>query len=179
MIEFLKMLGSLNKNKLKSQPRFSGLSFFPSKLKKRRESCEQGCPNETWNLDLFLLLICSPGLTFFFQKGQKQVTIFTNFIWNCFWLHTFKNNMRNFHSRTVFKWMFNNQYQSNYSDQSQWEQKAWWTNQNSWQLSVNCWKCRKNQAYKVPLVLPLTVWITGTRFFSQSPNIPILFIAII
>ena len=85
-------------------------------------------------------------------------------------MHTFKNDMRNFHSRTVFKWMFKNQYQSNYSDQSQWEQKAWWTNQNSWQLSVSCWKCSKNQAYKVTLVLPLTVWITGTRFFSQSPN---------
>jgi len=103
MIDFLKMLGSLNKNKLKSQPRFSGLSFFPSKVKKRRESCEQGCPNGTWNLDLFLLLICSPGLTFSFQKGQKQVTILlilfaiasccklSRMIWEIFTVERFSN----------------------------------------------------------------------------------------
>lgn len=77
--------------------------FSPSKLKKRRESCEQGCPNETGNLDLFLLLICSPGLTFFFQKGQKQVTILlilfaiasgctlSRMIWEIFTVERFSN----------------------------------------------------------------------------------------
>ena len=41
------------------------------------------------------------------------------------------NGCHNDNDRAVFKWLSKNQNQSNYSDQSQQEQTAPWTNQNS------------------------------------------------
>ena len=65
--------------------------------------------------------------------------------------------------RAVFKWLSKHQNQSNYSDQSQQEQAARWTNHNSEQLSVTCSKRGKNHAYMARLVLVLILigWITG------------------
>ena len=57
--------------------------------------------------------------------------------------------------KAVFKGPYKNQYQSNYSDQSQQGQTARSTNQNSQQLPVTYSKHRKNRAYKERLVLVL------------------------
>ena len=46
-----------------------------------------------------------------------------------------------------------NQYQSNHSDQSQQEQTAQYTNQNSYQLPVTCSIRGKYHAYKLRLAL--------------------------
>ena len=75
----------------------------------------------------------------------------------------------------VFKWLSKKQYESNYSDQSQQEQRARWTNQNSLQLTVICLKRGKNRAYKVRLVLvfPLIAWKIYQRILSQSLSVAI------
>ena len=57
--------------------------------------------------------------------------------------------------RAVFKWLSKNQNQSNHFDQSQQEQTAPWTNQNSQQLPETRSKRGKNPAYMVRLVLVL------------------------
>ena len=77
--------------------------------------------------------------------------------------------------RAVFKWLSKNQNQSSYSDQSQQEQTARWTNHNSSQLSVTHSTRGKNHAYMVRLVLVLLLigWKTGASLLSQSLNVAI------
>ena len=77
--------------------------------------------------------------------------------------------------RAVFKWLSKNQNQSNYSDQSQQEQTARWTNHNSYQLSATRSKRGKNHAYVVRLVLVVLLigWKTGASLFSQSLRVAI------
>ena len=72
--------------------------------------------------------------------------------------------------RAVFKWLSKNQNDSNYSDQSQQERTAWWTNHNSLELPVTRAKGGKNHAYMVRLVLVLLLigWKTGATPLSQS-----------
>jgi len=66
--------------------------------------------------------------------------------------------------RAVFKWLSKNQNQSSYSDQSQQEQTARWTNHNSQQLPVTRSKRGKNHEYMVWLVLVLNLhWLKNWR----------------
>ena len=77
--------------------------------------------------------------------------------------------------RAVFKLLSKNQNQSNYSDQSQQERRAPWTNHNSWQSPVTRSKRGKNHAHVVRLVLVLILigWKTGASLLSQSLSVAI------
>ena len=77
--------------------------------------------------------------------------------------------------RAVFKWLSKNQNQSNYSDQSQQEQTAPWTNHNSYQLPVTRSKRGKNHAYMVRLVLVLLLidwknWRDSFKAITKRSN---------
>ena len=72
-------------------------------------------------------------------------------------------------TQTPYKWLSKNQYQIYFSYQSQQEQTARWTNQNSEQLPVTCSKRGKIRAHKVGLLLVslLIGGKTGARYLSQ------------
>ena len=67
-----------------------------------------------------------------------------------------------------------NQNQSNYSEQSQQEQTAPWTNYNCRQSPVTRSKRGKNHAYMVRLVFLLIGWKTGATLLNQSLSVAIV-----
>ena len=75
----------------------------------------------------------------------------------------------------TFKWLSKSQHRENYSSQSEQEQTAHWTNQNSWQLLVNFAKRGKNRKCELRLVFALLLigWKTSVRFLNQSRSVTI------
>ena len=105
---------------------------------------------------------------FYVQMKRKD------FILNCYYSYCFVINVIAI-IRAVFKWLSKNQNQSNYSDQSQQERTARWTNHSSQQSPVTRSKRGKNHAYMVRLVLVLLLidWKPGATLFSQSLSVAI------
>ena len=119
------------------------------------------------------LLSDASNLSPLLDYGRSPVIVIINFIYSIWLPCTYKFLYIQFEA--VFKWLSKNQNQSNYSDQSQQEQTALWTNHNSYQLSATRSKRGKNHTYVVRLILVLLVigWKTGASLFSQSLRVAI------
>ena len=98
------------------------------------------------------------------RKNLKRSNISPEYLWNT--RGTVAHILRTeFRVRAVLKWLSKNQCQGDYSNQSQQQQTARWTNQYYSQLSIICWKRGKNRPYMVGLVLVLLLicWKNGPR----------------
>ena len=119
------------------------------------------------------LLSDASNLSPLLDYGTSPVIIIINFIYSIWLPCTYKFLYIQFDylvlNKAVFKWLSKNQNQSNYSDQSQQEQTALWTNHNSQQLSATRSKRGKNHAYMVRFVLVLLLigWKTGRDSFKR------------
>lgn len=79
-------------------------------------------------------------------------------------------------AKALFKWLSKHQFQSNNSDQSQQEQTAQRTNQNSERLRIICSKCGESRAYKGANGLGsachcLNYWLESFSRRSRNPLI--------